>query len=127
MIGVAAAVQYSVFPVWFGTCLIAGFPSREIVVSRLAAFVINILTITATAAVYAAAGMRKEEVNRFGEFCGAGCQPAAGLPNPACRLEDLQASHTVGGLLLCGQHGLSLAHSPKRLCTPGIPWIVIVK
>ena len=77
-------MQYSVFPVWFGTCLIAGFPSREIVVSRLAAFVINILTITATAAaaVYAAAGMRKEEVNRFGEFCGAGCRLQRGCPTP---------------------------------------------
>src|SRR3954454_5805374 len=35
LIGVAAAVQYSVFPVWFGFCLVAGFPESSITRVRL--------------------------------------------------------------------------------------------
>src|SRR5205823_3606609 len=66
LVGVAAAVQYAVFPVWFGTCIILGFPDRSVVARRIETFAINIFTIAAAAAfVYALAGMRKEEVNRF--------------------------------------------------------------
>ena len=66
LIGVAAAVQYAIFPVWFGTCVVLGFPESSVVVQRIATFPVNIFTIAGTAAfVYAMAGMRKEEVNRF--------------------------------------------------------------
>jgi len=66
LIGVAAAVQYAVFPVWFGTCIVLGFPAGSVIFERLAAFAVNIVTIAGTAAlVYAIAGMRREEVARF--------------------------------------------------------------
>src|SRR5437763_1774205 len=66
LIGVAAAVQYAVFPVWFGISLVLGFPGLSIISERIATFVVNIVTIACMAAlVYAVAGMRKEEVDRF--------------------------------------------------------------
>jgi hypothetical protein len=66
LIGVAAAVQYSVFPVWFGTCLVLGFPSQAIVLERIATFAVNIVTIAVIAGVvYALAGMRREEAGRL--------------------------------------------------------------
>jgi hypothetical protein len=66
LIGVAAAVQYSVFPVWFGACLVLGFPPRAIVIERTATFFINIIAIAVTAGgVYAMVGMRREEASRF--------------------------------------------------------------
>lgn len=66
LIGVAAAVQYSVFPLWLGVCLVRGFPSATLAAGRLAAFGINIAVIgLMSAAVYAWAGMRREEVRRF--------------------------------------------------------------
>jgi hypothetical protein len=66
LIGVAAAVQYAVFPVWFGACLANGFPPATVIVERIGAFAINIVTITGMAAlVYMFAGMRREEVGRF--------------------------------------------------------------
>jgi hypothetical protein len=66
LIGVAAAVQYAVFPVWFGASLIIGFPSRSVVIERIATFSINLVTITVAAGVvYALVGMRRDEANRF--------------------------------------------------------------
>lgn len=66
LIGVAAAVQYAVFPVWFGVSLVRGFPALPIVVQRIESFSINILAIGATAVcVYGLAGMRREEVRRL--------------------------------------------------------------
>ena len=66
LIGVAAAVQYAVFPVWLGTCVVLGFPISHIIIQRLGTFAINIVTIATTAAlVYMFTGMRKEEVSRF--------------------------------------------------------------
>jgi hypothetical protein len=66
LIGVAAAVQYSVFPVWFGTSLVLGFPSRPIVWERIATFAVNIATIAVVAGVvYALAGMRREDAGRL--------------------------------------------------------------
>src|SRR5437868_5335440 len=35
LIGVAAAVQYAVFPVWLGTCLVLGFPGLSIITERI--------------------------------------------------------------------------------------------
>ena len=66
LIGVAAAVQYAVFPVWFGTCIVHGFPAVPVIMERVGTFVINVVTIAIVAAtVYAWAGMRNEDVNRF--------------------------------------------------------------
>lgn len=66
LIGVAAAVQYAVYPAWFGICLALGFPAKQVAVEHLTTFGLNILTIGGSAlAVYACTGMRKEEVHRF--------------------------------------------------------------
>lgn len=66
LIGVAAAVQYAVFPVWIGISLMRGFHDTHVITGRISAFAINLVTIAAMAvAVYAWTGMRKEEVHRF--------------------------------------------------------------
>src|SRR3954452_9431082 len=66
LIGVAAAVQYAVFPVWFGIALVLGFPERGITGQRLLTLAINLVTIAGVAALaYAALGMRRSEVQRF--------------------------------------------------------------
>lgn len=51
MIGVAAAVQYAIFPAWFGLSLAVGFPDQATTVERLASFTINVITIAAAAAI----------------------------------------------------------------------------
>lgn len=54
LIGVAAAVQLAIFPVWLGAALVLGLPPHEILYSRLLSFVINFTTISASAlAAYA--------------------------------------------------------------------------
>src|SRR3954447_24977972 len=54
LIGVAAAVQYAVFPVWFGTSIVHGFPAAPVVIERVGTFLINTVTIALVAAcVYA--------------------------------------------------------------------------
>jgi hypothetical protein len=59
-------VQYAVFPVWFGTALVLGFPERSITVQRLLTLVINVVTIAGVgAAAYSMLGMRRSEVHRF--------------------------------------------------------------
>ena len=69
LIGVAAAVQYSVFPVWFGICLVRGFPTVEMVNERIGAFAVNVVTIAVTAAgAYALTGLRSREHRIFREF-----------------------------------------------------------
>jgi hypothetical protein len=66
LIGVAAAVQYSVFPVWFGICLVQGFPDASLIVQRIGTFALNTVTIaTMAVAAYAGTGMRREDVSRF--------------------------------------------------------------
>jgi len=66
LIGVAAAVQYSVFPVWFGICLVHGFPDAPLTDQRIGTFAPNVATIaTMAVAAYAWTGMRREEVRRF--------------------------------------------------------------
>ena len=56
LIGVAAAVQLAVFPVWLGIALVVGVPSREMVVHNLLSFAINLVTIaTASVVAYALA------------------------------------------------------------------------
>jgi hypothetical protein len=49
LIGVAAAVQLAIFPVWLGTASVIGMPSHEILYSRLLSFVVNLATIAGCA------------------------------------------------------------------------------
>jgi hypothetical protein len=66
LIGVAAAVQYAVFPVWFGIALVLGFPDASTTESRLLTLAINIVTIAGIGVVsYSLLGMRREEAHRF--------------------------------------------------------------
>ena len=55
LIGVAAAVQFAIFPVWLGAAFVLGLPNNEIVEQRLLSFLINLTAISAMAvAAYAA-------------------------------------------------------------------------
>jgi hypothetical protein len=66
LIGVAAAVQYAIFPVWFGIALVLGFPDAHVTLQRLLTLGINIVTISGIgAAAYALLGMERAEVHRF--------------------------------------------------------------
>jgi hypothetical protein len=64
LIGVAAAVQCAVYPVWFGACLVDGFPGAAATAEKFAALAINFLAIgIAAACAYAFLGMKREEAN----------------------------------------------------------------
>jgi hypothetical protein len=66
LIGVAAAVQFAVFPVWLGAASVIGLPTTAILRVRIEAFLINIITIGAAAVVsYALLGLRREELRRI--------------------------------------------------------------
>jgi hypothetical protein len=47
LIGVAAAVQLAIFPVWLGAALVLGLPDHSILYPRLLSFGINLVTIAA--------------------------------------------------------------------------------
>ncbi len=47
LIGVAAAVQLAIFPVWLGAAFVLGLPGHAILYSRLLSFGINLVTIAA--------------------------------------------------------------------------------
>ena len=47
LIGVAAAVQLAIFPVWLGAALVLGLPDHAILYPRLLSFSINVVTIAA--------------------------------------------------------------------------------
>lgn len=54
LIGVAAAVQLAVFPVWFGAVTVIGLPAHAVLWSRLITFVTNLCAISlAAVAAYA--------------------------------------------------------------------------
>jgi hypothetical protein len=66
LIGVAAAIQFAVFPVWFGIASIIGLPARSVMVGRISTFVVNVVTISGAAVIsYALLGLRREEMRRF--------------------------------------------------------------
>ena len=66
LIGVAAAVQFGIYPVWFGAALVLGLPDSAVVMQRLASFAITVVTICGSAVIaYSALGMRAEEIQRF--------------------------------------------------------------
>jgi uncharacterized membrane protein len=55
LIGVAAAVQLAIFPVWLGAASVIGMPSHEVLSTRLLSFVVNFISIAGCAAVAYAA------------------------------------------------------------------------
>ena len=66
LIGVAAAVQYGIFPVWFGYCLAHGFPQANITAERIGTFAINVLTIAIAALIaYLFLGIKRKDVAVF--------------------------------------------------------------
>ena len=66
LIGVAAAVQYGTYPVWFGFCLVKGFPDWHLTATRLASFFINISTITVFGLVgYLLLDIKRKDVRGF--------------------------------------------------------------
>ncbi|MGA8026665.1 MAG: hypothetical protein WB992_05925 [Bryobacteraceae bacterium] len=66
LIGVAAAVSYGIFPVWFGFCLVQGFPDRSVTVPRIGTFAINVATITVFALVgYLLLDIKRKDVRGF--------------------------------------------------------------
>jgi uncharacterized membrane protein len=59
LIGVAAAVQLAIFPVWLGAASVLGLPAHEDLQRRLSSFLINLVTITLAAVLaYAALLLR---------------------------------------------------------------------
>ncbi len=66
LIGVAAAVQYGVYPVWIGYCLVAGFPGASLTLSRIGTFGINVGTITVFALIgYLLLDIKRKDVRGF--------------------------------------------------------------
>ncbi len=66
LIGVAAAVSYGIFPVWFGFCLVQGFPDRSVTTARIATFGINVGTITVFALIgYLLLDIKRKDVRGF--------------------------------------------------------------
>jgi len=66
LIGVAAAVQYGVFPVWFGFALVEGFPDRKTTLTRIAVFFINTAAITLFALLgYLLLDIKRKDVRAF--------------------------------------------------------------
>ena len=59
LIGVAAAVQLAIFPVWMGAAFVIGMPSPEVLYPRLLSFAINLASIAACAIVAYAALHRR--------------------------------------------------------------------
>jgi hypothetical protein len=59
LIGVAAAVQLAIYPVWFGAALVIGLPDAPELRLRLASFLVNFVTIAACAVIaYASLHLR---------------------------------------------------------------------
>lgn len=66
LIGVAAAVQFAIYPVWIGISLIAGFPDSHTVAMRLLTFGINVITIgVAGMAAYTLLGIKRRDLAPF--------------------------------------------------------------
>jgi hypothetical protein len=51
LIGVAAAVQFAIFPVWFGAAVVLGLPANDVLAQRILSFFINLVTISVCAAI----------------------------------------------------------------------------
>jgi hypothetical protein len=73
LIGVAAAAQSSIFPIWFGMAIVLGFPPAAIVLERLGTLAINIVMICgAASAAYAFLGLGREDARRLLYSPGSG-------------------------------------------------------
>jgi hypothetical protein len=67
LISVAAAVQFAVFPVWFGEAIVLGLPLRAVWGERLVCFLINLVTIAAAAPLsYAILHLKHGRVEHYG-------------------------------------------------------------
>ncbi|MDP9052821.1 MAG: hypothetical protein M3N93_00740 [Acidobacteriota bacterium] len=63
LIGVAAAVQFAVFPAWLGAACIIGLPAPAVLGLRIETFLINVFTIAGAAvAAYSLLGLKREEL-----------------------------------------------------------------
>ena len=94
LIGVAAAVQLAIFPVWLGAALVLGLPDHAILYSRLLSFGINLVTI-------AAAGVGAYAILHLG------CGPRLGL-------SPQRPAHRLGLLFLLGNLRSRLARFTER-------------
>jgi hypothetical protein len=66
LIGVAAAVQYGVYPVWLGFSLVNGFPPLAQTLARMGAFAVNVSTITGFALIgYMLLNIKRKDVRGF--------------------------------------------------------------
>ena len=68
MIGLAATAQVAIIPVWFGLCLVTGFPvvGSSIPSQRSGALLINIIAIILSSyATYAALGVKPKTLRKF--------------------------------------------------------------
>ncbi|HTA42472.1 MAG TPA: hypothetical protein VK789_08495 [Bryobacteraceae bacterium] len=69
LIGVAAAVQFSVYPAWFGASSVTGLPGYGVLSIRFASFAINLVTMPAAAlAAYALVGLHRVQLGRVVRF-----------------------------------------------------------
>ena len=67
LIGVAAAAQSGVFPVWLGIALVLGFPDVATTAVRLSTLLLNIVSIGIAASIsYGLMGFTGEHIRRFG-------------------------------------------------------------
>lgn len=67
-IGVAAAAQFALFPVWFGISLVLGFPDRDTTTWRLLTFFVNVVTILLVSmGVYVLLQYRREQIEHYVE------------------------------------------------------------
>jgi hypothetical protein len=68
LIGVAAAVQFAVFPVWFGAALVLGLPGHEITRERLFGFLLNLGAISGSAMLAYYGRTAIDVLNRIGRI-----------------------------------------------------------
>src|SRR5205085_131956 len=66
LIGVAAAVQFAIFPVWLGAVSVLGLPPGNLMTVRILTLLVNVVTIASAAVVtYSLLALHREEVRRF--------------------------------------------------------------
>lgn len=72
LIGVAAAVQFSIYPSWFGAATVIGLPTHALLLTRTAGFVVNLIVMPVAALVaYAFVGLRRRQLQRVVRFPGS--------------------------------------------------------
>lgn len=72
LIGVAAAVQFSIYPSWFGAASVIGPPAGPVLMTRTLSFVINLITMPGAAVIaYGLVGLRRSQLQRVVRFPGS--------------------------------------------------------